>query len=65
MLQSMRNVYWNRLGGKAVDLKEIVSSCLYDGRWNGNAENENQRNFQKIRKRLNKTFVVRYGENSG
>jgi hypothetical protein len=52
-------------GGNAVDLKEIVSSCLFDGRWNSVAEAENQRNFLKIRKRLNKLFVKRYGEYSG
>jgi hypothetical protein len=52
-------------GVNTVDLKEIAASCLFDGRWNGNAETENQRNFLKVRKKLNKLFVERYGENNG
>lgn len=48
-----------------MDLKEIAASCLFDGRWSSVAETENQRNFLKVRKKLNKQFVVRYGENSG
>ena len=53
------------MGGNTVDLKEIAASCLFDGRWNSIAETENQRNFLKVRKKLNKSFVKRYGENSG
>jgi hypothetical protein len=48
-----------------VDLKEIAASCLYDGKWNSVAETENQRNFLKVRKKLNRLFTERYGENSG
>ncbi len=48
-----------------MDLKEIAVSCLYDGKWSEIAETENQRNFLKARKKLNKTFAARYGENSG
>ncbi len=52
-------------GGNTVDLKEIAASCLFDGKWNSIAETENQRNFLKVRKKLNKLFVKRYGENNG
>ena len=48
-----------------MDLKEIMASCLYDGTWNGSGETENQRNFLKARRSLNKAFVEQYGNNSG
>ncbi len=48
-----------------MDLKEIIASCLYDGKWAAQAEEENQRNFLKVKKRLNKTFVEQYLEYGG
>lgn len=48
-----------------MDLKEIVLSRLYDGSWTDAAKTENQRNFLKIRRRLNRNFAARYGENNG
>ena len=48
-----------------MDLKEIIASCLYDGKWSGQAEEENQRNFLKVRKHLNKSFVDEYLEYGG
>ena len=48
-----------------MDLKEIIASCLYDGKWSGQAEVENQRNFLKIKKHLNKSFVEQYLEYGG
>jgi len=65
MLQYIQHMVEWVMGGKVLDLKKIVASCLYDGTWAGNAETENQRNFLKVRKKLNKFFVERYGEKSG
>ena len=48
-----------------MDLKQIVASCLYDGSWDSEAKAENERNFLKARRKLNKDFAIRYGESNG
>lgn len=48
-----------------MNLEQIILSRLYEGTWESQGKAENERNFLKLRGRLNRHFAEAYMENEG